>query len=59
MLRIHLLFSMIALFVRIELLCRSIRRLPPNKAYGVAIFEGSPIRYNKAIYTILFSCCSL
>ena len=53
MLRIQLLFSMIALFVpialfvRIELLCSCIRRLPPNRANGVAVFEGSPIRYNR------------
>ena len=46
MLRIQLLLSMIALFVRIELLlCSSIGRLPPNRANGVAVFEGSPIRY--------------
>ena len=48
MLRIHLLFGMIALFVQIELLCSSVRRLPPNKAKGVAVVEGSPIRYNSA-----------
>ena len=46
MLQIQLLFSMIALFVRIELLRSSIRTLPPNKSYRVAVFEGSPIRYN-------------
>ena len=48
MLRIQLLFSMIALFVRIELLRSSFLRFPPNRANGVAVFEGSPIRYNKA-----------
>ena len=37
----YILFSMITLIVRIELLCSSIRRLPPNRANGVAIFEGS------------------
>ena len=45
---LRILFSMIALFVRIELLRSSIPRLPPNKANGVAVFGGSPIRYNKA-----------
>ena len=45
MLRIQLLISMIALFERIEL--SFIRRFPPNRANGVAVFEGSPIRYNK------------
>ena len=39
---------MIALFVQIELLCSVIRRLSPNRANGVAVFEGSPIRYNIA-----------
>ena len=46
MLQIQLLFSTIALFVRIE--CSSILRLPPNRANGIAVFKGSPIRYNKA-----------
>ena len=41
---------MIALFVRTELLCSSIRRLPPNRANGIPVFEGSPIRYNNALY---------
>ena len=50
MLRIQLLFSTTALFVRIELLYSSIRRLPPNRAYGVAVSEGSPIRYNIAVF---------
>ena len=49
MLRVQVLFSTIALFVRIELLCSSIRRLPPNRAIRVAVFEGSPIRYNTRI----------
>ena len=44
MLRIHLLLSMRALFVRIELLCSSVRRLSPIRANGVAVFEGSPVR---------------
>ena len=35
---IQLFSSMIALFVRIELLCR----LPPNRPNGEAVFEGSP-----------------
>ena len=48
MLRKELLLSMIALFVRIELLCSSFRRLPPNRANGVAVFKGSPIRNNNA-----------
>ena len=39
---------MIALFVRKLLMCSFIRRLPPNRANGVAVFEGSPIRYNNA-----------
>ena len=34
--------------LRIELLCSCIRNLPPNRANGVAVFEGSPIRYNRA-----------
>ena len=49
LLRIQLLFGITALFVRIELLCSSVRRLPPNKANGVAVFEENPIRYNKAL----------
>ena len=44
MLRVQLLLSIIALFVH----SNSIRRLPPNRANGVAVFEGSPIRYNIA-----------
>ena len=35
---IQLLPSIIALFVRIQLSCSSIRRLPPNRADGVAVF---------------------
>ena len=50
MLRIQLLFSMIALFVRMELMCSSIRRLHANTANVVAVFEGSPIRYSSAIH---------
>ena len=45
-LRIQLLSSTLALFVRTELLCSSIRRLPPIRANGVAVFERSSIRYN-------------
>ena len=41
MLQIQLLFSTIALFIRTELLCSSIHRLPPNRVYGVAVFESS------------------
>ena len=48
-----LLLSMIALFVRIELLFSSIRRLPLNRANREALFEGSPIRYNTD-FTSLF-----
>ena len=54
MLRIQLLFSTIAIFVRIELLCNSIRRLPPNRANGVAVLEDSPIWYNKALFESIF-----
>ena len=39
--RIQLLFNKTALFVRIELLCSSFRRLPPNRANEVAVFEGT------------------
>ena len=49
MLRIQLLFSMIALFVRIELLFRSNRGFPPKRANRVAVFESSPIRFNSAL----------
>ena len=48
MLRIQLLSTM-TLFVRIELLCSSIRKLLPNRTNVVAVFEGSPIRYNKVL----------
>ena len=43
MLRIKLLLSMRALFVRIELLCSSVRWLSPIRANGIAVFEGSPV----------------
>ena len=46
MLQIKLLFSTIAVFVGIGLQFNSVRRLPPNKANGVAVFEGSIIQYN-------------
>ena len=52
MLRTQLFFNTIAVFgenLRIELLCSSIRRLSPNRANGVAVFEGIPIRYNRAV----------
>ena len=39
MLRIQLLFNTIALFVRIELLCSFIRRLPSNEANEVAVID--------------------
>ena len=42
MLRVQILFSTIALLVRIELLCR----LPPKRANRVVGFEGIPIQYN-------------
>ena len=45
MLRIQLLISMISLFERIQLLFISIRRLPPNRANRVVLFEGNPIPY--------------
>ena len=53
MLQIQLVFSAIALVVCIELLCSSIRRLPPNRADGVAVFEGSPIRYNNVLSSFM------
>ena len=43
MLRIQLFFSTLALFIRIELLCSCILRLPPNRADEAAVFEASPI----------------
>ena len=42
-LRKQLLFSMIAIV-------SSIPRLPPNRANGETVFEGSPIRYNTASF---------
>ena len=52
MLRIQVLFSTIAIHVhvRIQLRNTSIRRLPPNTDYRVAVFKGSHIRYNKTAY---------
>ena len=41
MFRIQLLFSTLTLIVLIELLCSCIRRLLPNRANGVAVFESS------------------
>lgn len=49
---------MIALFVLIELLCSSNRRLSPNRAYGIPVFEGSPIHYNIAAEEATVSCSS-
>ena len=46
MLRIQLLFSKIALFVRIKLLCSYIRRLPPSRANGVELTAIKPSAYN-------------
>ena len=46
--QLHVLFSIKALLVRIELPCSSLRMLPPNRTNGVVVFEGSLIRYNKA-----------
>ena len=45
---VQLLFGRIAIFVRRELLFCSYRRFPQNRGNGVAVFEGSPIRYNNA-----------
>ena len=47
---------MITLFIRIELPCSSVRRRPQNRAYGVAVFEGSHIRYNIATREATVSC---
>ena len=33
-----------------ELLCSSVRRLRPSRGNGIAVIEGSPIRYNMAWY---------
>ena len=46
MLRIQIFFSTIALFIRMNLLCSSICRLPPNGANGVAVFEGRAMQYS-------------
>ena len=43
---------MIALFVLIELLYIAIRGFPPNNTNGVAVFEGSPIRHNRALHNV-------
>ena len=45
---VQLLFGMIALFVRRELLFGSFRRVPQNRGNGVVVFEDSPIRYNNS-----------
>ena len=39
------------IFVGIELLRISIRGRPPNRAKGVAVFGGSPIRYKIAFFS--------
>ena len=52
---VQLLFGMIALFVERELLVSSFRRFPQNRGNGVAVFEGSPIRYNNAFIQQLFT----
>ena len=56
-LHIQLFFSMIAVFIRTELLCSSIRLFvifPPNRANGVVVFDGSPIRYNNTPFENTF-----
>ena len=52
---VQLLFGMIALFVRRELLFGSFRRFPKNRGVGVAVFEGSPIQYNNAFIQPFFT----
>ena len=52
MLRIQLLFSKIALFVRIKLLCSYIRRLPLNRANGVELTAINPSAYNITSYKV-------
>ena len=42
------------LFIGIELRCSSVRTLPPNKTYGVAVFKGSPIRKTLLHARLLF-----
>ena len=59
MLRIQLLSSAVALFVRIELLCSSVRRLPQNRANRVAVFEGNPIRYNNVLRDEILLCLAV
>ena len=59
MLRIQLLSSAVALFVRIELLCSSVRGLPQNRANRVAVFEGSPIRYNNVLRDETLLCLAV
>ena len=46
---------MIALFVGRELLFSSFRRFPQNRGNEVAVFEGSPIRYNNAFIQSFFT----
>ena len=52
---VQLLYGMTALFVRRELLFSSSRRFPQNRGNGVAVFEGSPIRYNNAFIQPFFT----
>ena len=52
---VQLLFGMIALFVGRELLFSSFRRFPLKRGNGVAVFEGSPIRYNNAFIQPFFT----
>ena len=47
---------MIELFIPKELPCTSVHRLPPKRAYRLAVFEGSPIRYNIARREATVSC---
>ena len=57
MLRIQLLLSTEAVVIQIELLCSSIRRLPPNRANKVVVFEGNPVRYKEfmvAVFILLY-----
>ena len=52
---VQLLFGLIALFVRRELLFGSFRRFPQNRGNGVAVFEDSPIRYKNAFIQPFFT----
>ena len=52
---VQLLLGIITLFVRRELLFSSFRRFAQNRGNGVAVFEGSPIRYNNAFILPFFT----